>query len=127
MKKLIYGSVVMVLLSITMITNSNTSIAKPIIKVKCPLIQLASPPSTLKTGSNRSCENTLTVNTNNCGPFTFTFTWSGGSYVQSTTSGSNVLNFNLPTMANGTTISLVITDCCGGSSNTYQFTSVHCS
>ena len=92
------------------------------VKVRCPLVQLASPPSTLKVGTPRVCQNTLTVNTNICNPYTFHFTWSGGFVDYTTAAGSSVLNFNLPAMTSGTTIYLVIDDNGGNSSITYTFT-----
>lgn len=95
--------------------------------IVCPLIQLSSPPSTLAVGVHHgACPESLTVNSANCTPFTFHFTWSGGSYTASTGSGSAVLSFDaadLNTTA-GTTINLYITDCCGGSSGNYSFTGV---
>lgn len=90
-------------------------------KVLCPLVTLSSPPSTLRV-LPCGVDNVLTVSTNTCSPYTFYFTWSGGSSTQSTASGSNVLTFKLPSMPVGTVISLTITDCCGGSSGIYTFT-----
>ena len=97
-------------------------------RVVCQPVTLTSPPSTLEVGSAKICENTLTVSTTGCAPFTFTFTWGGatpGTYVKSTATGSGVLKFNLPSTATGT-ISLVVADCCGNSSGTYNFTATSC-
>jgi hypothetical protein len=89
----------------------------------CPLITLVSPPATLKVGTPKACQNTLTVSTTQCAAFTFHFSWpTGNTATFSTAAGSAVLMFNLPAMPSGTTISLTIDDCCGGSSAVYTFT-----
>jgi hypothetical protein len=130
MKKLIYGTIVVGLLSITAIVNSSTSAAKNTMNVKCPLITLTSPPASILVGTAKpACNQTLTVSTNNCSPYTFTFTWSGGSKVLTTASGSNVLSFNsnaFPSVTPGTVITLVITDSGSNSSAPYYFTAVAC-
>jgi hypothetical protein len=95
-------------------------------KIVCPLITLSSPPSQLSINTGTICNNTLTVSTTTCSPFTFNFSWtspSSGSQVNTTASGSGVCTFNLPsTITPGATISLTIDDCCGGHSNVYTFT-----
>ncbi|MES2397772.1 MAG: hypothetical protein V4549_17300 [Bacteroidota bacterium] len=123
MKKITFHYSIVLMLTCCFVFQTNPARSNFNILNKCPVVALASVPSTLKTGSARVCENTLTVNTNNCNPFTFHFTWSGGSYNKTTAPGSNVLNFNLPSMTSGTTIYLVIDDNGGGSSVTYTFTS----
>lgn len=98
-------------------------------KVLCPLIQLSSPPTTLKVACPRpNCPQTLTVNSNNCTPFTFYFTWAGGSFTKATASGSSVLSFTSCdlTAASGSTITLTITDSGSNSSSPYYFTAQTC-
>lgn len=114
----------LLLVSFSSTPVSNAKPVKITNKVLCPLIQLSSPPSTLKVGSIRTCANTLTVNTTECASFTFRFTWAGGSYTQTTPAGSPTLSFLLPgSIGNGTTITLYIDDCCGNTSVAYYFTS----
>lgn len=119
---LAFAGMLLASFSFTPMSNAKTAPVKN--KILCPLIQLSSPPSTLKVGSIRSCANTLTVNTTECASFTFRFTWAGGSYTQTTPAGSPTLSFLLPgSIGNGTTITLYIDDCCGGTSSAYYFTS----
>ena len=116
----------LVLVNFSFTPVSNAKPIKVTNKVLCPLIQLSSPPSSLKIGGKLACGNSLTVNTTTCAPFTFNFTWGGanpGSYSATTVGASPTLNFSLPSsIGNGTTITLYIDDCCGGTSSAYYFT-----
>lgn len=123
MKKITFYYAIVLMLTSCFVFHTNPVKSNLNILNKCPYIGLTSPPSVLKTGSARVCENTLVVSTTNCAPFTFHFTWSGGSYSKATIGGSNILYFNLPSMTSGTTIYLTIDDNGGGSSGVYTFTS----
>ncbi|MGZ4158836.1 MAG: hypothetical protein ACXVED_17400, partial [Bacteroidia bacterium] len=95
MKKILslaFAGAVLACLSFTPMSNVKTVAVKN--KIPCPLIQLSSPPSTITVGCSRpQCNQSLTVNTTMCSPFTFHFNWSGGSCNASTASGSGVLSF----------------------------------
>jgi len=117
---LAFAGILLASLIFTPMSNAKTTQIKN--KVVCPLITLSSPPSTLKSGSLKICENTLTVSTVTCSPFTFNFTWTGGSYSKSTASGSAILKFNLPSLSAGTVVHLTIVDSGTNSSGNYDFT-----
>lgn len=125
-KALVFGGILMLLLIVLVALAPKAQ--------SCPLVQLSSPPSSIKICSstcsgtnicNRSCENTLTLNNTACPNYTWTFTDNTSGCVTIFHTSGATLNFTLRGSV-GDSISLVIQDGAGGSSVTYNFSTTSC-
>lgn len=125
MKKIILSSVALIaLVGIIALTSGFT---------KCPIVSLASPPSTVKVTtfhnctctSGCKCGNVFTLTSNSCPNYTWNFTNTTTGWTCNPVTTTNTCTAYLRGTT-GDAYTLVINDGGGGSSVTYNFTAVTC-